>query len=287
MSRPQPYSTVLTIAGSDSSGGAGIQADLKTIAACGCYGLSVITALTAQNTLGVTDIHQIPTSFITRQFETIVADIHIDAVKIGMLGTSEAAETVLRLIEGLDDVPVVLDTVLCSTSGKSLFPATSMASMKRLFPSVTLITPNIPEAAVLTQKKERPVNREAIEAMALELHQEGAHSVLIKGGHGEGGFCNDCLLHENRFYWFSNPEIVTDNTHGTGCTLASAIASGLARKQLLPEAVARAIDYTRSALKEGVAWTLGHGKGPMQHFPGRFESSPARIKQESPLHRIS
>lgn len=262
------YITVLTIAGSDGSGGAGIQADLKAIAANGCYGLSVITAVTAQNTRGVQSFHEIPAAFIAEQFETIAADIGIDAIKIGMLGSQEAAETVTRLIESLDGVPVVLDTVLRSSSGKTLFEAENMTPMKRLFCLATLITPNLPEAARLTGHK-APVSQDEIEAMAVDLQRQGARSVLVKGGHGESGYCNDCLLHEGRLFWYSNPKIDTLNTHGTGCTLSSAIACGLARRLQMSVAVGVAIDYTRKALQAGASWRLGGGNGPLEHFPGR------------------
>ena len=272
------YITVLTIAGSDGSGGAGIQADLKAIAANGCYGLSVITAVTAQNTIGVKSIHETPPAFIAEQFETIVDDIRIDAIKIGMLGSPEAAETVMRLIETLDGVPVVLDTVLRSSSGKALFDAKNMEPMQRLFAQSSLITPNLPEAALLTGRDKAPGRRAEIEKMAEELRQQGAPSVLVKGGHGEGGNCDDCLLHEGKFFWYSNPKIDTINTHGTGCTLSSAIACGVAKGLPMNEAVASAIDYTRKALEAGASWRLGNGNGPLEHFPGRHvENRPGGI----------
>jgi hydroxymethylpyrimidine/phosphomethylpyrimidine kinase len=267
------YTTVLTIAGSDGSGGAGIQADLKAIAANGCYGLSVITAVTAQNTLGVVSVHEIPPAFIAEQFETITTDIRIDALKIGMLSSPDVAETVARLIERLNGIPVVLDTVLRSSSGKSLFEAKNMASMQRLFSLASLITPNLPEATLLTGRDKAPASQAEIERMAEELYQQGARSVLVKGGHGEGESCNDCLLHEGKFFWYSNPKIDTLNTHGTGCTLSSAIASGLAKGLLMNEAVASAIAYTREALLAGASWRLGNGNGPLEHFPGRIVDS--------------
>jgi hydroxymethylpyrimidine/phosphomethylpyrimidine kinase len=271
------YITVLTIAGSDGSGGAGIQADLKAIAAGGCYGLSVITAVTAQNTLGVTASYQLPPEFILAQFEAIASDIRIDAVKIGMLGSPEAAETVCELLKSLSGVPVVLDTVLRSTSGKALFPASEAASMRELlFPLASLVTPNLPETSILAGLERVPTSREGIEQAARKLNQDGARSVLVKGGHGEGGECRDCLLHENRIHWFSNPRIDTANTHGTGCTLSSAIASQLAGGRDMVEAVERGIAYTRSALQAGASWRLGHGHGPLQHFPENYFASRGR-----------
>lgn len=269
--KPHEYTTVLTIAGSDGSGGAGIQADLKTIAAHNCYGLSVITAVTAQSTMGVTGVHAIPPDFIAQEFETIASDIRINAVKIGMLGPAENAETIAVLIGGLN-APIVLDTVLRSSSGAALFAANDTAAMKRLFPLVSLITPNLPEAAALTGRSSLPADRVQIEEIARELQAMGAPSVLVKGGHWEGESCHDCLLHDERFHWFSNPKIATVNTHGTGCTLSSAIASGLALKLEMPEAVARGIDYTRRALEAGANRRLGHGTGPLQHFPDHDEN---------------
>lgn len=269
MNMMQNYITVLTIAGSDGSGGAGIQADLKTIAANNCYGLSVITAVTAQNTIEVESIHNIPPAFIGEQFKTIVDDIRIDAVKIGMLGSPEAAETVVELMKSLNEVPVVLDTVLRSSSGKSLYEAETMQTMKQLFHLASLITPNLPEAALLTGRDKAPTTKAEIEQMAEDLHREGAKSVLVKGGHGEGEQCCDCLLHEGQLFWYSNPKIDTLNTHGTGCTLSSAIACGLAKGLPMNEAVADAIGYTRKALQAGASWRLGHGNGPLEHFPGR------------------
>jgi hydroxymethylpyrimidine/phosphomethylpyrimidine kinase len=267
MNTQQEYTTVLTIAGSDGSGGAGIQADLKAIAACGCYGLSVITAVTAQNTMGVTASYAIPDHFIVEQFEALANDIRVDAVKIGMLGSQEAAETVAELLGRLKGIPVVLDTVLRSSSGKALFPDQNLATLKRLFPLATLITPNLPEASLLTGHEKSPTTGGEVEEMALQLNREKASSVLIKGGHGEGSECNDCLLHEGRFHWFSNRKIITQNSHGTGCTLSSAIAAELAKGTAMTDAVGKAIAYTRSALEAGASWRLGNGNGPLQHFP--------------------
>ncbi|HWR00739.1 MAG TPA: bifunctional hydroxymethylpyrimidine kinase/phosphomethylpyrimidine kinase [Chlorobaculum sp.] len=277
MTIQQEYTTVLTIAGSDGSGGAGIQADLKTIAACGCYGLSVITAVTAQNTMGVAASHTIPAPFIGRQFRALADDIRIDAVKIGMIGSKEATETIAELLSEIRGVPVVLDTVLRATSGRPLFPEECVASMRLLFAHAALITPNLPEAALLTEREKSPSTKEEIEETALQLHGQGAASVLVTGGHGEGSECRDCLLHEGRFYWFSNRKIDTDNTHGTGCTLSSAIAAELAKGTPMTHAVGKAIAYTRSALKAGASWHCGHGKGPLQHFPqGRFATRGKR-----------
>lgn len=267
MNAGRDYVTVLTIAGSDGSGGAGIQADLKTIAAAGCYGLSVITAVTAQNTLGVASSFQLPASVIRNQFEALASDIRIDAVKIGMLGSTDAAETVSGLLGSLNGIPVVFDTVLRSTAGETLFPEHGLALLKsRMFPIASLITPNLPETAILAGLARVPGSRAEVEEAAARLALAGARSVLVKGGHGEDGICRDCLLHEGCAHWFENPKINTNNTHGTGCTLSSAIASQLALGLGMVDAVAEGISYTRSAIGAGSEWRLGGGHGPLQHF---------------------
>ncbi len=261
--------TVMTIAGSDSSGGAGIQADLKTIAATGCFGLSVITAVTAQNTLGVQGVHHIPVAFIREQFLALACDIGIDAVKIGMIGSIEAAETLSELLATLNDVPVVLDTVFRSTAGQALFPeASAQVIPALLFPRASLVTPNLPEAAVLTGRRQLPSGKREIESTARELHALGAASVLVKGGHGTGAELVDGLLHNGEMHWFSNPRIATANTHGTGCTLSSAAAGFLARGLDMVSAVEAAIAYTHASIAAGTGWRIGNGNGPLQHFHG-------------------
>ena len=216
------YTTVLTIAGSDSSSGAGIQADLKTFAALECFGLSVITALTAQNSTGVNAIYPLDENCIRGQFRSISDDFSIDAVKIGMLGSAAAIKTVSALLRELDrKIPVILDTVLASSGGIALLPADAIPLLKEeLFPLASLITPNLPESALLTGMKYAPVTPEEIEETAAKLLASGAASVLIKGGHEEGEACRDCLFFDNRFFWFSSKKIMTGNTHGTGCTLS-------------------------------------------------------------------
>jgi hydroxymethylpyrimidine/phosphomethylpyrimidine kinase len=263
------YITVLSIAGSDGSGGAGIQADLKTIAAAGCYGLSVITSVTAQNTEGIAGTFDLPASFVKEQFLTLAKDIGFNAVKIGMLATENTVQAVADLLIPLQGIPVVLDTVLSSSGARPLLTQRAVPAFKtRLFPLATLVTPNIPEAAVLAGLERLPETREEIEATAGKLQRQGAASVLVKGGHLQGRQCSDCLLHEGRFFWFSNARIDTFNSHGTGCTLASAIASRLARGDDMVTAVECGIAYTRMALQAGAAWKLGNGCGPLHHFPG-------------------
>jgi len=261
------YVTVLTIAGSDGSGGAGIQADIKTVGSLDCYGLSVITAVTAQNTIGVREILLLPEQSVCEQFRAITDDISIDAVKIGMLGNSAIIRAVSGLLRELDNnPPVILDTVFGSSGGATLLPPEAIAVMKEeLFPLASLITPNLPETAMLVGMELPPANKESIEAAAWMLHEAGADSVLIKGGHAEGNECRDCLLHKERFFWFSSERIITINSHGTGCTLSSAIAAFMAGGEEMESAVRKAKAYTVEALKSGARYHLGHGSGPLDH----------------------
>lgn len=261
------YTTVLTIAGSDGSGGAGIQADLKTFAALECYGLSVITALTAQNTKGINAIYPVSEDSLVEQFRTIASDIPIDTIKIGMLGCATIIRSVARLLKELPcTTPVILDTILASSGGTPFLSEEAIELIKKeLFPLATLITPNIPEAAQLLGMKEVAATPESIEKAAMKLLENGANSVLIKGGHGEDDNCCDCLLHGNRFLWFSSKKIMTANTHGTGCTLSSAIAAFMARGEKLECAVEKAKNYLNDALLAGAAYRLGSGNGPLHH----------------------
>ncbi len=261
------YTTVLTIAGSDGSGGAGIQADLKTFAALECYGLSVITALTAQNTTGVKSVHPLPERFIREQLQTIFSDISVDAVKIGMLGSIGAIKAISALLRELKyPGAIILDTVLGSSGGTPLLPPEAISLMqKELFPLATLITPNLPETALLTHMQYPPLTRSEIERSALKLLKTGAGSVLIKGGHGEGDECRDCLVYDNQYFWFSSIRIATGNTHGTGCTLSSAIAAFMAKGESLENAVSKAKGYLNEALRGGADYHLGRGNGPLHH----------------------
>uniref|UniRef100_Q3ASE2 hydroxymethylpyrimidine kinase n=1 Tax=Chlorobium chlorochromatii (strain CaD3) TaxID=340177 RepID=Q3ASE2_CHLCH len=266
------YTTVLTIAGSDGSGGAGIQADLKTFAALRCYGVSVITAITAQNTQGVSGVFPVENHCLQAQFEALQKDITFDAIKIGMLGSASTITTLAALLRALPTPrpPIILDTVLASSSGMALLPPSAIACMvSKLFPLATLITPNIPECALLAGKSAVPQTAQEIEAVAKELQAQGAASVLIKGGHGKSNECHDCLLWQERCQWFSAPMIATHNTHGTGCTLSSAIAAFMAKGYPLDNAVLQAKNYLNSALQAGAAYQLGmsaNGHGPLFHL---------------------
>lgn len=267
------YTTILTIAGSDGSGGAGIQADLKTFTALECYGLSVITALTAQNTTGVKSVYPLPERFIREQLEAILSDISIDAVKIGMLGSIGAIKAISASLQELKSPGVViLDTVLGSSGGTPLLPPEALSLMKEeLFPLATLITPNLAETALLTDMQYPPLTRSEIESSANKLLKTGAASVLIKGGHGEGDECRDCLLYDNQYFWFCSKKITTSNSHGTGCTLSSAIAAFMAKGEGVDNAVRKAKGYLNEALLGGASYHLGRGNGPLHHACRQWE----------------
>ncbi len=261
------YTTVLSIAGSDGSGGAGIQADLKTFAALGCFGLSVLTGVTAQNTQGVISAVPLDPDFITEQFRALTDDIEIHAIKIGMLSSSAAVQAVVAVLRNKPSIPVILDTVLRSTGGTELVPPVARESIiQELFPLATLITPNLPETLELAGLDSAPSSKKEIELAAEILRSTGTKAVLIKGGHMTGAVCDDYLLSENQGEWFSSSRVPTINTHGTGCTLSSAIAAFTARGFGLHEAVKNGRSYTREALKAGSRFILGKGAGPLHHF---------------------
>ncbi|MEJ5358093.1 MAG: bifunctional hydroxymethylpyrimidine kinase/phosphomethylpyrimidine kinase [Desulfobacterales bacterium] len=264
---PRTYRRVLTIAGSDSGGGAGIQADLKTIAALGCYGASAITALTAQNTTGVRAIHPVPAEFTTAQIDAVLEDIGADAVKIGMLYSSELIRAVAQALRRWGARNVVLDPVMVAQSGDRLLREEAVAALKdELIPLADVITPNLPEAEVLLGGPVR--DREAMAAAAFALGRLGSRAVLLKGGHLEGPESADLLYlgAAKRTVVFSSPRIPTANTHGTGCTLSSAIAAGLAKGRDIEQAVREAKGYLDQALRAGAGYTLGRGHGPVHHF---------------------
>jgi hydroxymethylpyrimidine/phosphomethylpyrimidine kinase len=263
---------VLIVAGSDSGGGAGIQADLKTVSALGGFGMTAITALTAQNTLGVFGVHPVPPEFIIQQMRVVLDDIGADAIKIGMLGSAEIAEAVADFLETID-IPIVLDPVMVSTSGSALLDAPGAAAMKlRLLPKVLLLTPNLREAEALTGL--RVDNLAAMEQAAEQLLDLGPRNVLLKGGHLDGDKLIDLLIGQDGRAEFRHPRIDTRHTHGTGCTLASAVAAGLAQGLALREAVGEAHDYVQKAIRNAPG--LGNGNGPLGHGPFRIsgDSSP-------------
>ena len=255
-----------TIAGSDSSGGAGIQADLKTFAALGVYGASAITALTAQNTLGVDAVLAVPPDFVRAQMLAVAHDLQIGAIKIGMLATSGVIEAVAEGLADFPGVPVVLDPVMVAASGDALLDEEAAATLRaRLLPLATLITPNLPEAAVLLGASEAH-NEQEMEEQGTELLAIGARAVLIKGGHLRSEQAVDLLVTAEGVDRFAAPRIETRNTHGTGCTLSSAIAAELAKGASLRKAVATAKTYLTEALKQADALRIGKGRGPVHHF---------------------
>jgi hydroxymethylpyrimidine/phosphomethylpyrimidine kinase len=255
--------TALTIAGSDSGGGAGIQADLKTFAAHGVYGTSALTALTAQNTLGVTGVHLVPAEFVGAQIEAVAADIGCDAVKTGMLATSASVEVVAAAIESLELPNLVVDPVMVAKSGDRLLDDDAVHALRTtLLRLARVVTPNIPEAEVLAGMPVR--TREDMREAARRIAQWKPGAVVVKGGHLEGPEVVDLLFENGRFTEFVGPRVDTRNTHGTGCTFAAAIAAQLARGVALEDAVRGAKAYVEGAMRAGIA--LGRGHRPLDHF---------------------
>ena len=256
----------LTIAGSDSGGGAGIQADLKAMSALGVYGASVLTAVTAQNTQAVTAVHGIPLEVISAQIEAVLSDLDVGAIKIGMLATPEIIQTVAQGISGFEG-PVVLDPVMVAKSGDALLAAEAVQTLRDvLLPRATVITPNLPEAACLLDQTAARTPADMI-AQGLELCEMGARAVLMKGGHGEGKICHDLLIDASgKVADFKAPRQSTRNTHGTGCTLSSSIAAGLAQRLNLTEAVTQAHGYLQGAIARADDLCIGQGHGPVHHF---------------------
>jgi len=261
------YPTVLTIAGSDPSGGAGIQADLKTFSALGCYGMSVITALTAQNTLGVTGIHSIPPDFVGQQLDTLLQDITPGAIKIGMVHTPELAVVIADCLLQFPHIPVVLDPVMIATSGDRLIEdATAAAIIQKLFPLATVITPNMDEASLLAGIPVTSVPD--MQAAGKKILSMGSKAVLVKGGHLPSETLTSLLLasQSQEVTEYTSQKIATKNMHGSGCTLSSAIAAYLALGNALPHAVQKAQDYVHGAILQGADVITGKGHGPLNHF---------------------
>jgi hydroxymethylpyrimidine/phosphomethylpyrimidine kinase len=260
------YKSVLTIAGSDSGGGAGIQADIKSISANGAYAATVITASTAQNTKGVTDIHGLPLSHIKAQLEAVLSDIKFGAVKIGMLYSAEVIELIANSLKSYNCKNIVLDPVMVSTSGRTLLDSEAMETLKAFLPHTSLITPNIPEAELLIGHK---IELENMEASVQEIAEKFSVSVLLKGGHLEcRELMTDMLYLKERakLLVINNQAVSTKNTHGTGCSLSSAIATHLALGCELEEAVVKSCTYLNEAIKAGKDKVLGQGNGPVNHF---------------------
>jgi len=284
---PQPewlsrYCRVLSIAGSDSGGGAGIQADLKTLSALGCFGMTAITAVTAQNTRGVTAIHSLPVDLLAKQIEAVITDIGVDAVKIGMLHTPEVVRTVATALPAFADVPIILDPVMVATSGDKLIDDHTISVLvHELFPHCELVTPNLDEASVLLGRKVREIAD--LEPAILSLRALGCRSVLLKGGHLSGERVVDMLLTESGdIKRFQSPRIHTPNVHGTGCSLSSAIAAYRALGEDLVAAVEKARNYIAGAIQAGANVTTGSGHGPLNHGFAPLPMVIARVRRGQP-----
>jgi len=253
---------VLSIAGSDPSGGAGIQADLKTFSALGAYGMAAITALTAQNTKGVTAVHELPSDFVIKQVQTIFDDIRVDAVKIGMAGSAQTITLLADLLQKQKPAVVVLDPVMVAQSGDKLISDTAVKRLKiDLLPLANVITPNIPEAEILLGRK-----FDSLEFFARDLLKLGSRAVLLKGGHLREKSSRDIYIDKDRQEIFELKRVDTKNNHGTGCTLSSALAAFMARGLPAHEAASNAKKYVTNALTASNALKVGHGAGPVHHF---------------------
>ena len=253
---------VLSIAGSDCSGGAGVQADLKTFSAFGCYGMSVFTALTAQNTTGVQGVYPIPPEFLLQQLNSIFDDVPPAAVKIGMVGDAESIETLSEFLNAQNAKNIVLDPVMVATSGDQLISKDAVEVLKtRLIPLATLITPNIYEAKILLGRDVEDLTEAAKDLLSL-----GAKAVLLKGGHSKGEISLDVYASENDLELFEAPRLATKNTHGTGCTLSAAIAANLANGKSMIDSIGEAKSYVTEAIRYADNLDVGSGAGPVHHF---------------------
>ena len=261
---------VLSIAGSDPSGGAGIQADIKAISANGAFAMAAITALTAQNTQGVTGIHLVPPAFVQDQIEAVFADIRVDAVKIGMIANADIAAAVAQALEGHSDIPIILDPVMIAKGGAALLQPDAVNTLRdALLPISALLTPNLPEAAHLLGTT-TATTRDEMAAQGTELCALGAKAVLMKGGHLDGPESPDCLITNDAVTWFDGLRTKTANTHGTGCTLSSALAAQLATGQTLAAAATAAKSYVAEAIANADVLSVGTGHGPTHHFASLY-----------------
>ncbi|QEM83519.1 bifunctional hydroxymethylpyrimidine kinase/phosphomethylpyrimidine kinase [Halomonas binhaiensis] len=272
MSVPSPIPHTLTIAGSDPSGGAGLQGDIKTLSALGTYATNVITAVIAQNTCGVREVHPVPASAIRTQLDNLLDDVRIDAVKIGMVSSREVAETLREALEARRPRWIVLDPVMVAKSGDILVDAAGIEAVRDiLIPLADVITPNLPEAAVLLEVTP-PTTPDAMEAMLPGLKTLKSPYVLLKGGHLAGDSCPDLLATPEGDHWLPAPRIETDNLHGTGCALSSAIAAKLAHlpadagHERIVTAIGEAKHWLHEALDASRQLAVGHGRGPVHHF---------------------
>ena len=261
---------VLSIAGSDPSGGAGIQADIKAISANGAFAMAAITALTAQNTQGVTGIHLVPHAFVQSQIEAVFADIRVDAVKIGMIANADIAAAVAVSLQGRTGMPIVLDPVMIAKGGAALLQPDAVITLRdALVPLATMLTPNLPEAAHLLGT-ETATTRAQMATQGTALFALGPDAVLMKGGHLNGPDSPDCLITEHGVTWFEGTRTQTANTHGTGCTLSAALAAQLAKGLPPIQAVAAAKAYAANAIAHADALSVGSGHGPTHHFAAHY-----------------
>ncbi|MBI2939765.1 MAG: bifunctional hydroxymethylpyrimidine kinase/phosphomethylpyrimidine kinase [Chloroflexi bacterium] len=267
----------MTIAGSDSGGGAGVQADLKAFAAFGVYGTSAITAVTAQNTQGVTAVHEVPIDVIAAQIDAIVSDIGADAVKTGMLASVPVIETVVARLAEHRLTQLVVDPVMVAKSGDQLLRVDAVETLRRqLLPLALVVTPNLPEAEVLA---DRPARTDAeIRDVARAIHALGPRYVVVKGGHRDAAEAVDLLFDGERFQEFRAERVPTVHTHGTGCTFAASIAANLARGRAVPEAVGAAKEYLTAAIR--AAYVVGRGRSPVHHFHRLWGSFPQQQRKE-------
>jgi len=275
---------VLSIAGSDPSGGAGIQADLKAFAARGTYGMAALTALTAQNTQGVSGVHAVPPDFVAAQIEAVFADIRVDAVKIGMIASAAVARAVAGVLSRHRGIPVVLDPVMVAKGGARLLDPSAVAALNGLLlPLATHLTPNLPEAAALTGTAEAASRSDMLE-QAIALQAMGPRVVILKGGHLPGPQSPDLILSPEGAEWIEAPRVVTANTHGTGCTLSSAYAAELAKGLSDSAAFATAKAYVAGAIAQADRLSVGHGHGPTHHFHALWAAAPAEEETRRCAH---
>ena len=260
------YPMVFSIAGSDSGGGAGIQADLKTISALGCFGTTAITAITVQNTMGVSAIHPIPTSFISAQIKAVMDDFKPSSIKIGMIFNVEVANTIAETLSHYPRIPIIFDPVMIASSGDKLIENNTVNTLKTaLLPISSLVTPNLNEASLLAEMEIN--NLRDMKQAAIRINKFGCNAVLIKGGHLKGPDLYDFYLDQNGIaHIFSATRIATNNTHGTGCTLSSAIASFIALGNDLETSIFKSKEYIQSAIEHGKEVKTGNGVGPLNHF---------------------
>ncbi|MGO4708334.1 bifunctional hydroxymethylpyrimidine kinase/phosphomethylpyrimidine kinase [Chryseobacterium sp. 2TAF14] len=260
------YPTVLTIAGFDGSGGAGIQADIKTFSALGCYATSVLTALPVQNTMGVRKIYPVPTEAVADQIKAVLDDIFPDAIKIGMVHTSQLVETIVNTLKKYPKIPIVFDPVMVATSGHRLIEEETIQTIvEQLFPIAEIITPNMDEASILAKMEVKTL--EDMQKAGEKILQSGCKNILLKGGHQELPTVTSLLFEENgKQSSFETIKFATNNTHGSGCTLSSAIAAFIARGENLFNSVESAQQYVFEAIKNGKDVAVGKGNGPLNHF---------------------